>query len=81
MLKNYRLRDFDFKLILMIIALSVIGCLAIGSAEPSLQNKQIVGVVIGILIMLLLIQLIQNYIIQKHLLEWLVLLMTVVETR
>ena len=54
MLKNYRLRDFDFKLILMIIALSVIGCLAIGSAEPSLQNKQIVGVVIGILIMLFL---------------------------
>ena len=54
MLKNYRLRDFDFKLILMIIALSVMGCLAIGSAEPSLQNKQVVGVVVGVLIMLFL---------------------------
>lgn len=54
MLKNYRLRDFDFKLILMIIALSVIGCLAIGSAESSLQSKQVVGVVAGVLIMLFL---------------------------
>lgn len=54
MLKNYRLRDFDFKLILMLISLSVIGCLAIGSAEPSLQNKQIVGLVAGVFLMLFL---------------------------
>ena len=54
MFKNYRLRDFDFKLILMLIGLSVIGCLAIGSAEPSLQNKQIVGLVAGVFIMLFL---------------------------
>ena len=52
MLKNYRLRDFDFKLILMMISLSVMGCLAIGSAEPSLQNKQIFGLVVGVMIML-----------------------------
>ena len=52
MLKTYRLRDFDFKLILMMISLSVIGCLAIGSAEPSLQSKQVFGLVVGIIIML-----------------------------
>ena len=54
MFKSYRLRDFDFKLILMVLGLSVIGCLAIGSAEPSLQSKQITGVVVGVLIMLFL---------------------------
>ncbi|MBR5248810.1 MAG: rod shape-determining protein RodA, partial [Lachnospiraceae bacterium] len=52
MFKNYRLRDFDFKLILMLIGLSVIGCLAIGSAEPSLQNKQIAGLAAGVFLML-----------------------------
>ena len=51
MFKNYRLRDFDFKLILMLIGLSVIGCLAIGSAEPSLQNKQIAGLAAGVFLM------------------------------
>ncbi len=52
MFKKYRLRDFDFKLILMLIGLSVIGCLAVGSAEPSLQNKQMAGLAAGVFIML-----------------------------
>lgn len=54
MFKSYRIRDYDFKLILMIIALSVIGCLTIGSAKESLQNKQIMGVAAGVLIMLVI---------------------------
>ena len=35
MLKNYRLRDYDFKLIILILALSIIGIITIGSAEPA----------------------------------------------
>ena len=54
MFKSYRIRDFDFKLIFMIIALSVIGCLTIGSAKESLQNKQIAGVAGGLFIMLVI---------------------------
>lgn len=54
MFKNYRIRDYDFRLILMIIALSGIGVMAIGSAEPSLQRKQLFGVVAGIIIMIAL---------------------------
>lgn len=54
MFKNYRLLNFDFKLILMVILLSAIGCLAIGSAEPSLQSKQIFGVAAGMIMMLIL---------------------------
>lgn len=52
MFKHYRIRDYDFKLVAMIIALSVIGCLAIGSARESLQSKQIAGVLGGIFLML-----------------------------
>ncbi len=54
MFKHYKIRNFDIKLVLMMIALSVIGCFAIGSAEPSVQNRQIFGVIAGIVIMLFL---------------------------
>ena len=54
MFRNYRLRDYDFKLIIMILALAGIGVMAIGSAEPSLQTKQLFGVISGAVIMIVL---------------------------
>lgn len=51
MFKRYRLRDYDFKLIIMILAVSFIGVLAIGSAKESLQNKQLLGVAAGLVLM------------------------------
>ncbi len=52
MFKNYRIRDYDFKLILMIFALSGIGIMTIGSAEPSLQSKQLFGALAGAVLMI-----------------------------
>lgn len=54
MFKNYRIRDYDFKLIIMLVAITVIGILAIGSAKESLQNKQILGFIVGFFIMIVL---------------------------
>ena len=54
MFKNYRLRDYDFKLILMVLALSGMGIITIGSAEESLQMKQLFGVIVGAVIMIVL---------------------------
>ena len=54
MFKNYRLRDYDFKLIILILALSIIGIITIGSAEPAQQTKQMAGVVAGLVIMIAL---------------------------
>lgn len=54
MFKNYRIRDYDFKLILMILALSGIGVMTIGSAEESLQLKQLAGVAAGAVIMIVI---------------------------
>ena len=54
MLRQYKLKDYDFKLILCVIALSVIGVLAIGSAKNELLSRQILGMGAGIFIMLLL---------------------------
>lgn len=54
MLKRYRVRDYDFKLILMLIALTVIGILVIGSANESYQSKQILGFVMGLFLMVVI---------------------------
>ena len=54
MFKRYRLRDYDFKLVLLILALSAVGVIAVGSAEPSLQNKQLAGVAVGVVLMIVI---------------------------
>lgn len=51
MFKHYRIRDIDFKLIIMMIALSVIGVFAVGSAQEDLQSKQIAGLIMGVFLM------------------------------
>ncbi len=54
MFKRFRIRDYDFKLIIMVLALVGIGVMAIGSAEPALQRRQLAGVVAGAVIMIAL---------------------------
>jgi len=54
MFRQYKLKDYDFKLILCVIALSIIGILAVGSAKNELMNRQIMGVAVGIVCMLIL---------------------------
>ena len=54
MFKNYKLRDYDFKLILMVLALAAIGVVAIGSAEESLQSRQFFGAIAGFVLMIVL---------------------------
>ncbi len=53
MFRKYRIRNYDFKLIVMLVLLSTIGILAVGSAEESLQNKQLFGVIAGVVMMII----------------------------
>ncbi len=48
MMKNYRLKDYRFRLIAYVVALSIIGIFAIGSAKASVQSKQIMGLCVGL---------------------------------
>ena len=52
MLKHYRIRHYNFKLMILVIALAIIGIIAVGSAEPSLQNRQIAGFTAGVFLMI-----------------------------
>lgn len=54
MLRQYRIRDYDFKLIILVVALTVIGIFAIGSAKESVQSKQLAGFVFGAFLMLVI---------------------------
>jgi len=49
--KKYHLSDYKFNLIITVLALSIIGVLVVGSAKEVYQNKQIFGVIIGLIAM------------------------------
>lgn len=51
MLKRYKLKNYHFQLILYVSLITIIGIMLIGSAQPSVQNKQIFGFVLGLVIM------------------------------
>lgn len=51
MLKHYKLRNYDFRLVIYVTVLTIIGILVIGSAKSSVQGKQILGLVLGLIVM------------------------------
>ncbi len=48
MLRQYKLRNYNFRLVIYVLALSIIGYLAIGSARISLQSKHLNGIFMGL---------------------------------
>ena len=51
MLKQYKLRNYHFQLVIYIAILNIIGILIIGSAKHSVQKMQIGGFVLGLIVM------------------------------
>ncbi len=51
--KPYHIRDYKFNLVILVMALSVIGVLAVGSAKAVNQPKQMFGVATGVVIMVI----------------------------
>ena len=52
--KPYHLKDYKFTLVLTALVLSILGILVIGSANESVQNKQIIGLVVGVIAMVVI---------------------------
>ncbi len=52
MIRQYRLRNYNFRLLLWVLALSVLGILLVGSADSSLMLRQLLGVMLGITAMI-----------------------------
>lgn len=53
MIRRYRIKDYNFRLVIALILLSAIGVLLVGSADPSLKSKQFFGVLSGLVLMVL----------------------------
>ena len=51
-IKGYRLKGLPFVLLLLMAGLMCLGVLAVGSAEPSLQKRQLAGAAAGLLLAL-----------------------------
>ncbi len=64
MLKQYRLKNYNFRLILYVAALNVLGIMVIGSARESVQGKQIMGLVMGLVIMVMISMMDYSYLLK-----------------
>lgn len=53
MSKLYQLKNYKFTLVLLVVSLNILGTLLVGSASPGDQKKQIMGVIIGLIIMVI----------------------------
>ncbi len=54
MFQKYSLKDYNFQLLILVIAAMVFGVVVINSADSSFTQRQIVGIVISLVIMLVL---------------------------
>ncbi len=51
MFRNYRFKNYNFRLVVFVVALTIYGIIIIGSANKDYQNKQIIGMILGIIVM------------------------------
>ncbi len=54
MFRQYKFRNYNFRLVIFVIALGIIGFFAVGSAQESLKQRQMFGIVLGVVLMLFL---------------------------
>ncbi len=52
--KPFKVKDYDFLLILLVAGIATMGVFAVGSAEPNLFKKQMFGAIAGVAVMVLL---------------------------
>ncbi|MCI8835339.1 MAG: rod shape-determining protein RodA [Ruminococcus sp.] len=49
--QRYHIRDYKFSLVILVLAISIIGVFVVGSAQASSQNRQLLGVILGVIAM------------------------------
>ncbi|MDY5023415.1 MAG: FtsW/RodA/SpoVE family cell cycle protein [Blautia sp.] len=54
MIKQYKLRFYNFRLVFLLLSISGIGILLVGTAKESLRTRQLAGVIMGLVLMVIL---------------------------
>lgn len=75
MLKKYELKNYRFNLIFLLIMLTGIGVLVVGSALESVQKKQFIGMILGLIIMVIISLLDYSYILRFY---WIMYVISVI---
>jgi len=75
MLKQYQLRDYRFKLIILTLMISILGIFIIGSAKESVMGKQIFGLVIGMIALIICSLIDYSYILNFY---WLIYILNMI---
>ncbi len=71
MLKQYQIKNYNFRLIFYVVALTMIGISVIGSAQKAVQSKQIVGLLLGLFVMVVVSMIDYSFILRFN---WLIYL-------
>ncbi len=66
MFRNYKFKNFNFTLVLSVVALTIVGIMIIGSANADYQNKQIIGLVLGMIVMTIVSFIDFEFLLQFH---------------
>lgn len=75
MFKKYELKDYKFNLVFLLIALTGIGVLVVGSALEAVQKKQFIGMMLGIIVMVIISLLDYSYILRFY---WIMYVISVI---
>ena len=54
MIRQYKLRFYNFKLVILLLTITLFGVQLVASASPELRNKQLLGDVMGLVVLLVL---------------------------
>ena len=66
MKKRYNIKDYKISLVIFVLLISLIGILMVRSARPDLMNRQVMGVVLGILAMFVISLIDYNWILNLY---------------
>lgn len=69
--KRYHLKNYNFTLVALVLILSILGVFVVGSAKESVQNKQIIGLILGVFLMVVISLIDYVWILEFH---WLIYL-------
>ncbi|MCC6094455.1 MAG: rod shape-determining protein RodA [Eubacterium sp.] len=81
MLKLYKLKDYNFPLMFLLILISAIGVILVGSADSSLQSRQLMGVILGFILMVMLSLIDYSWILHFYWVIYLISIMLLVLVR
>ena len=66
MFRNYKLKNYNLILVAAVFGLTMIGIFVIGSANEGYQNKQILGMVLGLIVMVVISNIDFEFVLQFH---------------